>query len=55
MGAYWGWFMGKPENSLESMIEKRKKKIEKNDAENAKLQSEIKAIEVELTKRKNDK
>lgn len=55
MGAYWGWFMGKPENSLESMIEKRKKKIEKNNAENAKLQKEIIAIEEELLKRKNEK
>lgn len=55
MGILWGWFAGKPVDKLEAMKAKRLAKIDKNNAENAKYQAEINAIEVELTKRKNDK
>lgn len=48
MGAFWGWFMGKPEDKLKAMKAKREAKIKKYEAE-------INAIELELSKRKNKK
>ena len=48
MGALWVLFMGKPADKLKAMKERREQKI-------AKLQAEINAIEIELTKRKNEK
>ena len=48
MGMLWVLFAGKPADKLKAMKEKREQKI-------AKLQAEINAIEIELTKRKNEK
>lgn len=48
MGALWVFFMGKPVEKLKAMKAKREKQIEK-------LQAEINAIEIEITKRKNEK
>lgn len=55
MGAFWGIFMGKSVDKLEAMKAKRLAQIDKNNAENDKYQAEVKAIEVEITKRKNEK
>ena len=48
MGAFWVIFMGKPADKLKAMREKRLAKI-------AKLQAEINAIEIELSKKKDEK
>ena len=48
MGALWVLFMGKPADKLKAMREKRLAKI-------AKLQAEINAIEIELSKKKDEK
>ena len=55
MGRFWAFFAGKPDNILKRMLEGHKKKIDKNNAENAKLKEEMIAIEEELLKRKNEK
>ena len=48
MGRYWTWFAGKPVDKLKEMKAKREKQI-------AKLNEEIKAIEQEIEKQKNEK
>ena len=48
MGVLWVMFMGKPADKLKAMREKRLAKI-------AKLQAEINAIEIELSKKKDEK
>ena len=48
MGMFWGMFMGKPVDKLKEMKIKREKQI-------AKLNEEIKAIEQEIEKQKNEK
>ena len=48
MGKLWGLFMGKPVDKLKEMKAKREKQI-------AKLNEEIKAIEQEIEKQKNEK
>lgn len=48
MGAFWGWFAGKPADKLRVMKAKREAKIKK-------LEAEVNAIEVELSKKKNEK
>lgn len=47
MGILWGLFMGKPVDKLKAMKAKREAKIKK-------LEAEVNAIEVELSKRKKD-
>ena len=48
MGYLWVMFMGKPADKLRAMREKRLAKI-------AKLQAEVNAIEIELSKKKDEK
>ena len=48
MGAFWAFFMGKPIDKLKEMKAKREKQI-------AKLNDEIKAIEAEIERQKNEK
>lgn len=48
MGMFWTLFMGKPVDKLKAMKAKREEKI-------AKLQAEVNAIEIEISKRKNEK
>jgi hypothetical protein len=48
MGILWMIFMGKPADKLRAMREKRLAKIEK-------LKAEVNAIEIELSKKKDDK
>lgn len=55
MGGFWVFFMGKPDDKLVAMKEKREKKIAKLKEKETKFQSEVNAIEIELSKRKNKK
>ena len=55
MGVFWVMFMGKPDDKLVAMKEKREKKIAKLKEKETKFQSEVNAIEIELRKRKNEK
>lgn len=48
MGVFWGMFAGKPADRLRAMKAKREAKIKK-------LEAEINAIEIELSKKKEEK
>lgn len=48
MGMFWVYFMGKPADKLRAMKAKRESKIKK-------LEAEINAIEIELSKKKDEK
>ena len=55
MGVFWVMFMGKPDDKLVAMKEKREKKIAKLKEKETKFQSEVNAIVIELSKRKDEK
>jgi cell division protein FtsB len=48
MGALWVFFMGKPVDKLKTMKAKREAKIRK-------LEAEVNAIEIEISKKKDEK